>query len=147
MNRRSALQLSGATLASFLGGCSTLKLNEPATVTVSGIVLRNRLDREIDVSVLLLDAGDVAYWRTVAVPTGPSPFANLDDTPEASGEYVLYSQVPTSEGEPTIHADLTEDAEGKSCIKVDMDVATTRVNGEKIPAVAYGTIKDCRPSA
>lgn len=95
-------------------------------------------------SVLLLDAGKVAYWQMISVPTTPNPFATLDDLLASSGEYMLYAQVPTSEGDPPVHTDLTEDAGDSSCITVHMEITTAQVNEQDVPGVAYGFISECQ---
>lgn len=144
MNRRRALQLGGLALSSTLSGCSVLESSGPSTVTVSKIEIRNRLDDETDVSILLLEAGEVAYWQTISVPTTPNPFATLEDLPASSGEYMLYAQVPTSEAAPPVRADLTDDAGGPSCITVNMEVTTAHEDGQDVPSVAYGAIGEGR---
>ncbi|WP_336134423.1 hypothetical protein [Natronomonas amylolytica] len=143
MKRRSALQFGGATLAGFLGGCSAFERSTPSTVTVSEITIRNRLDRDIEASVLLVDDGEVAYWRSVSVPAGSNPFATLTDLPETAGAYDLYAHVPASENDPPVQANLVEAAGDRSCITVGMEVTTASVDGEDVPAVAYGTIGEC----
>lgn len=143
MNRRSALQLCGATFVGFLGGCSAIERSKPSVVSVSEITLRNRLDREIEVSVLLIDEGEIAYWQSVSVPAAPNPFANVESLPETAGAYELYAHIPAAADDPPVHADLVEAAGGQSCITVGMEVTTARVAGEDVPAVAYGTIGEC----
>jgi hypothetical protein len=143
MKRRSVLHFGGATLAGVLGGCSAVEGPEPRTVTVSEVTVRNRLDRAVELSVLLIDDGDVAYWQPVSVPADPNPFATLEDLPSEAGAYELYAHVPESDGDPPVHADLAEDAGDRSCITVRMEVTTVRVGGEDVPAVAYGTVGDC----
>lgn len=146
MNRRSVLSLGGLALAGSIAGCSALRPSEPAPVSVSEIVLRNGLGREIDVSVLLLDAGTVAFWRTVSVPATPNPFANIVDLPSESGRYELYAHVPATDEDTPVEADLTNAAGDQSCVTVGLTITTTRSNGEEHPTLVYGTIGDCENS-
>lgn len=143
MKRRSTLQLCSATFVGFLGGCSAFESTKPSVVTVSEITVRNRLDREFEVSVLLVDDREVAYWQSVSVPAAPNPFANLENLPETAGAYDLYAHIPVANNDSPVHADLVEDAGDQSCITVGMEVTTARVDGEDVPAVAYGTMGRC----
>lgn len=143
MKRRSALQFSGAALVGVLSGCSAFKSTTPSVVAVSEITIRNRLDRKIEVSVLLVDSGDVAYWQTISVPVAPNPFVTLANLPDTAGAYELYAHVPAVDDDPPVQADLVEAVGDQSCITVGMDVTTARVDGEDVPAVAYGTIGEC----
>jgi hypothetical protein len=142
-SRRSAVRLGSVAVLGSLSGCSAFQSDDAATVTVSEIELRNRLEREIDVSVLLLDGGDVAYWRTVSVGAPPSPFAALDDLPSEPGEYVLYAQVPSTDADEPVRADLTEASKSRSCITVHMAVTRTESNGDQHPSVTYGSVGRC----
>lgn len=143
MKRRSALQLGATTLAGVLGGCSAFKRAPTKSVTVSAITVRNRLDREITISVLLIENGTVAYWQPVSVPGPPNPFVTLQDLPETAGAYTLYAHVPEATADSPVQADLVEAADDKSCITVGMEVTTGHVDGADVPAVAYGTIGEC----
>lgn len=145
MKRRSALQLGGTTLVSVLSGCSVFRTTTSPVVTVSTITIQNRLDREIEVSVLLIDkdAGEVAYWQLVPVPVDPNPFATVEDLPETGGTYELYAHIPAVDNDPPVEANLVEAAGDHSCITVGMDVTTARIDGGDLPAVAYGTIGEC----
>lgn len=143
MRRRSLLRLGGLGLFGFLAGCTALQTSDLPTVSVSEITLRNRLDRKIDVSVLLIDDEEVAYWQTATVPASPNPFATLDDLPETAGEYTLYAQVPSVEEDVPVEANLVEAAGDSSCITVYMEVTTADVDGEEVPSVAYGSIGGC----
>lgn len=143
MNRRSAVALGGTTLVSALSGCLSFEGAGHGTVTISKITFRNRLDRKVEASVLLVDDGEIAYWETVSVPTGSNPFATLEKLPNEAGAYELYAQIPGSDADPPVHADLTEDAGDQSCITVGIEVTTVRVDGENVPAIAYGSIGEC----
>jgi hypothetical protein len=79
MRRRSVLRVGGTALAGVLAGCSVFEGSGSDTVAVEVITIRNRLDREIEVSVLLVEDERVAYWQSVSVPAGSNPFAVLDD--------------------------------------------------------------------
>lgn len=146
MNRRSVLQLGGMAFVSTLTGCSTVVPEEPITVSVSEIEIRNYLDREIDVSVLLLDDGEIAVWKTVTVPTSPNPGTVINDLPSDAGEYTMYAQLPTVADDSPVRADLTEDASGQSCITVHMDIRLTGSADDERPTVVYGAIGTCRES-
>lgn len=113
-------------------------------MSIAEIELRNRLEREVDVSVLLLDAGEVAYWKTVSVGAPPNPFAALDDLPNESGEYVLYAHVPETDVDQSVQVDLTEAVEDWSCLTVYMEVTSTRSNGDQYPNVVYGSVGQCQ---
>jgi hypothetical protein len=146
MRRRSALQFGGATLAGLLAGCSVFEGSDSGLVTVEVITIRNRLDREIEISVLLVEDERVAYWQSVSVPAGSNPFAVLDDVPSEAGAYELYAHVPAVDDDPPVNANLVDDAGDQSCIRVGMEVSTARVDGKEVPAVVYGTIGECRES-
>jgi len=146
MNRRSVLQLGGLALAGSVAGCSALSSDSPDTVRVSEVEVRNRVGSPVDVSLLLVDDGELAYWRTKSVPISPDPAATFDDLPDAAGEYTLHAQVPTVDGGSRVTADLVEDAGGRSCITVSMEVAgTTSTDGDP-PSVVYGAIGECSDS-
>lgn len=113
---------------------------------VGEVVVRNRLDREVDVSVLLVDDGDVTYWRTVPVPAEPNPFASLPDLPTDAGEYTLHARVAADEGGSPTTADLTDGADDGICITVHVEV----VQGDgtdSAPRVVYGAVGECRSSS
>lgn len=143
MKRRSALQVGAAMVTGTLGGCSVFESAQPNTVTVEVITIRNRLDRDVEVSVLLVDDETVTYWQSATVPSGSNPFAVIDDLPSESGAYELYAHVPAFEEDLPVQANLVEDAGDQSCIRVGMEV-DTRLDGREVPSVVYGTISDCR---
>ena len=145
-SRRSALHLGSAAIVGTLAGCSAFRSKEPRTVSIGEIELRNQLEREVDVSVLLINAGEVAYWKTVSVGAPPNPFAALDDLPNESGEYVLYAHAPETDVDEPVQVDLTQAVEGQSCLTVYMEVTTSRSNGDQYPSVVYGSVGQCRDS-
>lgn len=146
MNRRSVLRRSALSVPVLLSGCSMLQSSDPSTVKVSQIEIRNRLDRDIDVRVLLTNDGEATYLQDVTVPASTNPFATLDDLPESPGVYELYAHIPSVENDPPVNADLVEAAGDKGCITVQMEVTTETVDGESLPAVAYGSIGECTDS-
>lgn len=113
-------------------------------MSIAEITIRNRLSRDVEVSVLPTDADQVAYWRTATVPAEPNPFATLDELPSNPGEYTLYANIPTTDEDTPVRANLLEDAGDQSCIRVGMEVTKARSNGKEYPAVVYGTIGRCR---
>lgn len=146
MNRRSILRLGGLALAGSVAGCSGVSPTEPDAVSVSELTVRNLLEREVDVDVLLLDAGEIVLWRTVTVPAGESPFATLDDVPDAPGEYSLYAQVPTTDADRPVRDDLAKAAGDRSCVAVLVEVVADRSDAEEHPAVTLDSVGDCRDS-
>lgn len=145
MRRRSVLRVGGAALAGALAGCSVLEESGSDAVTVEVITIRNRLDREIEVSVLLVEDERVAYWQPVSVPAGSDPFAVIEDLPDEPGAYELYAHVPAVDEDLPVDANLVEDAGDQSCIRVGLEI-DTGLDGEDVPAVVYGTIGRCRES-
>jgi hypothetical protein len=145
MRRRSVLRVGGTALAGVLAGCSVFEGSGSDTVAVEVITIRNRLDREIEVSVLLVEDERVAYWQSVSVPAGSNPFAVLDDLPSEPGAYELYAHVPAVDDDFPVNSNLVEDAGDQSCIRVGMEV-DTGIDGTDVPTVIYGSIGDCRES-
>lgn len=143
-SRRAILRSGGVAFTGVLAGCSSGDSKSPSAVSIAEITIRNRLSRDVEVSVLLTDADQVAYWRTVSVPTKPNPFATLDELPSNPGEYMLYAHIPTTDKDTPVRADLTEDAGDQSCIQVGMEITKGRSDGEEYPAVMYGTIGRCQ---
>lgn len=94
--------------------------------------------------VLLVDAGDGAYRRTVTAPTAPNPFAALEDLPTSPGEYRLYARIPSTDVEPPVQADPVAAAGTQSRVRVHVDVTTTEANGDAAPGLAYGAIGECQ---
>lgn len=127
-------------------GCSVFGSEESSAVSVTEIEFRNRLDREVDVSVLLLDDGEAVYWKTVSVGAPPEPFAALDDLPGESGDYVLYAHVPETDVDQSVRVDLTEAVEDWSCLTIYLEVTSTQSDGEQYPNVVYGSVGQCRDS-
>lgn len=137
------IKLSGTAITSAFSGCVGFGNQPASTVTVSGITIRNRIDREIEVSVLLVEDGDVAYWQSVSVPAGANPFANPEDLPSEAGAYELYAHISESDDDPPIHVDLTEDAGDQPCITIGLDITFATVGDKSVPAVVYGTLGRC----
>lgn len=144
-SRRSVLRFGGVAVVGSLAGCSAFRSREPSTVSISEIEFRNRLEREVDVSVLLLDAGEVAYWRTVSVGAPPNPFAALEGLPNNPGEYVLYAHIPETDVDAPVRVDLTG-LEDWPCITFHMEVTMTQSNGDQYPSVTYGSVGRCQDS-
>lgn len=123
-----------------VAGCSALDSPSSSTVPVAESTIRNRIDREIDQSVPLVDDGDVAYWQSVSVPAEPNPFVSLESLPSEAGVYELCAHVSESDEHQPVHADLTEDAGDQSCVTVGMEVTTVTDDRADVPAVVYGTL-------
>ncbi|MFC7132697.1 MULTISPECIES: hypothetical protein [Salinibaculum] len=143
MKRRSALQLGGSMLLTALAGCSLSDSLAPAEVTVSEITIRNRLERAVEVSVLLTASDEIVLWRTVTVPTAPNQFVTFDDLPAEPRKYTLYAQVPTSDTDDPIQADLVEDAGDQSCLEVRLEITSNPQNDRSEPTLVYGSIGQC----
>lgn len=144
MNRRSLLQSGGLTIISALAGCSAFESPEAATVSVSEIEIRNRLEREIDVSILLLDDGEAAYWRQVTLSGPPNPFAALNDLPATAGEYVLHAHLPETDEDTPVRVDLADVAGDRSCIRFHMEVTIVETNEDSYPSVTWGAVDECQ---
>ena len=143
MQRRRALQLAGSTLLAPLAGCSVPELGESAGVTVERVTLRNYLDSDVAVSVLLAAEDEIVRWQTVTVPGPPNPFAAVDDLPASPKSYVLYAQVPGTDRDQPVRADLVADAGDQSCIEVTVEVRASEQYESTVPTVVYGTIGRC----
>lgn len=137
------IKLGGAAIASACSGCVGFENQPASTVSVSEITIRNRIDREIEVSVLLVEDGDVAYWQSVSVPAGANPFANPEDLPSDPGAYELYAHVLESDENLPVDVDLTDEAGDQSCITIGMAITYATVDDRSVPAVVYGTLGRC----
>jgi len=143
MNRRTALKLGAPALLACAAGCSIPGTDNASGVAVSRITIRNRLDRDVPVSVLLTTAEVVAVWRTVTVRGAPDQFATVDDLPDGPGDYTLYARVPDTETGTAMRVDLSEEADGRSCLEVGLEIAGASQNGNGSPAVAGASISAC----
>lgn len=143
MNHRSVLTFAGLTFIGALAGCTAFESADAATVSVSEIEIRNRLEREIDVSVLLLDNSEVAYWRQVTLSGPPNPFAVLNDLPANAGEYVLFVHLSETDEDPPVRVDLTDIAGDRLCITFYMEVTMAESNGNRYPNVTWGAVDEC----
>jgi hypothetical protein len=143
MDRRSTLQFGSSVLAGALTGCLGSVNPGPESVSVSDIVVRNRTDSEVELSVLLSENKNILYWQSVTVPAQPNPFATLDNLPDRPGAYELYARILSSNGSSPVSADLTEEVEGQSCIEIGLEITHVAEDGEDIPAVVFGTISEC----
>lgn len=143
MQRRRALQLAGSAVVGSLAGCSVPDTSGSAGVSVERVTLRNYLDRAVEVSVLLTAEDDVVRWETVTVPGPPNPFAAVEDLPASPRAYVLYAEVPGTDRDRPVRADLVADAGDQSCIEVTVDVRADDRYEATVPTVVYGTIGRC----
>lgn len=143
MKRRSALKLGGSLLVATASGCSIPQAATSSGVEVSKITLRNRLDRDVQASIMLTAGGEVVLWRTVTVSTAPNQFVTFDELPGDSREYTLYAQIPHSEEREPVQADLTEDGGGQSCIEVTLEIVATEQAGSANPSIIYGSVGRC----
>ncbi|MFC6863804.1 hypothetical protein ACFQGE_10040 [Halomicroarcula sp. GCM10025817] len=144
MHRRRAITLAGTTLLASLAGCSVPTFDESSGVTLERVTVRNYLDESVPVSLLLVADETVVRWTTLTVPGPPNPFAALEDLPDSRRPYVLYAQVPETDRDRPVRADLVEDAGEQSCLTVTLEVRASERDESTVPTVVYGTIGRCR---
>jgi hypothetical protein len=143
MKRRSALQLGGLVLLATVSGCSVPQVTTSQGIVVSKITLRNRLERDVQASVLLTDGDEIVLWRTVTVSTAPNQFVTFDESLAKSGYYTLYAQIPHTEESESVQVDLVEDAGDQSCIEVTLEIVTAEQDGTENPTIIYGSLGRC----
>jgi len=143
MKRRSALQFGGSMLLATVSGCSLPQATTSSGIVVSKITLRNRIERDVQASVMLTAGDKIVLWRTVTVSTAPNQFVTFDDLPSDSGDYTLYAQIPHTEESESVQVDLVEDAGNQSCIEVTLEIVTTEQDGTENPTIIYGSLGKC----